>query len=237
MVFSKRWGRMGFRSRKRRFTGTYKRAGPKRRRTGSSARVKFGSTRSLNYKGVGFRKETVSESLRFSYISGTGTNDGLYGHASYVTAAGPTNWTALKQLFGQYQIRGFKITLYPPYTNVESTSQAVYQTPSLWYKKDCVDSVTWASLDEANQAQAKMMQFTKPRSFYVQCKPEIELDTTGGVKIPVDHRKTWIPTELDTIKHRGMKFMVGDLDSTAFGTGNISVRAQVTYYYSFKQQE
>lgn len=238
MVFSKRWGSMGFRGRKRRFTGTYKRANVKRSRKTqtTSARVKFGSTKSLNYKGVAFRKEYSTSECRFSHISGTGTSDGLYAHSSYITAAGSTNWAALKQLYGQYQLTGFKITLYPPYTNVEATSQAVYQTPQLWWKKNCVDSVNWTSVDNADQDQAKTMQFTKPFSTYVRCKPEIELDTTGGVKIPVDSRKTWIPTSADDVKHRGLKLMVGDLDANAFGQGTINLRCKIVYYYAFKQQ-
>lgn len=236
MPYRRPYGRIS-RSKRKFGKQPFKRTTKVKTEPGTSARVKFGSTKALNYKGVAYRKETVSAECRFSWVSGTGTSNGLYAHASFVTAAGPTNWNQIKQLWGQYQIRGFKIKLFSPFTNVEATSQGIYQTPTLWYKKDCVDSVNWASIDEANQAQAKMVRFTKPLSFYVPCKPEIELDTTGGVKIPVDHRKTWIPVDADSVKHRGIKFLLGDLDATEFGTSTMNVRCFITYYFGLKQQE
>lgn len=219
---------------------TYKRRRFSLAKKKGATRMKFGATKSLNYRGVAFRKETLITGLRFSYLSGTGTSDGQYVHSAFVTAAGPTNWANIKQLYGQYQLRGFKIKMFPPSTNTEvssSTAGSIYEPPVIYWKKDTVDNVDWASIDEAAQAQAKSRQFTRPIEFYVQCKPEISLNTTGDVKIPVDSRKTWIPTESDTVKHRGMKFLLADMNTAAYGTGTMTVRAQVTYYYGLKMQE
>jgi len=194
-------------------------------------------TRRLNYDGVSYRKETVSASLRFAWISGTGTNDGQYTSSHFVVAASPTNWTSIKELWGLYQIRGYKIKLFPPSTNLEVSSGPARETPTLLSKLDYVDNVDWLNMDQANQANAKQVQFMEPLEWYVDCRPEIALSTTGDVKIPVDHRKTWIPTESDGVKHRGIKFLLADMDVTTYGNTTLPVRAFVTYYYGLKQQE
>lgn len=217
-------------------TGPFKRTRSSWNRN-RSRRNAFALTRTLNYDGVSFRKEVKSISLRFTWLSGTGTNNGTYVASHFVTALDPTNWTNIKNLWGLYQIRGYKIKLFPPSTNLETQSGPTYETPTLMSKYDYVDSVDWSSINEANEAQAKMQQFTTPLEWYVECKPEIALSTTGDVKIPVDHKKTWIPSESDAVKHRGIKFLLADMDAVNYGTTTVTVRAFVTYYYGLKQQE
>lgn len=191
----------------------------------------------MNYDGVSFRKEKTSVNLRFTHLTGTGTNNAQYTHTSFVTAAGPTNWAQIKQLWGMYQLRGFKIKIWPLATNIEAQSQQAYQLPTIFWKYDASDNVDFTSLDEAMQSDAKSATLNKPMKFYVKCKPQIELSTTGDVKIPVNSRKTWIPSESDAVPHRGIKFLLADMDYTSWGAGPIQVNAVVTYYYGLKQQE
>ena len=204
-----------------------------------TARIKFGMTKSLNYKGVAFRKEMVIGNIRMAWINGVGTNDGIYVTQHTVQANIPLdNWNMLKELYGQYQIRGYKIKLFPPLTNVEATSTATREVPLLTYKKDTVNDAAWTGgLTQAAQAGAKSIQFTKPFSYYVSCKPEIALNATGDVKIPVDSRKTWIPTDNSAVKHRGLQLMLSNMDVTSWGNTTISVPAHITIYYGFKMQE
>lgn len=220
---------------------TTRRSSTKRRRVprpvAHVAKQKFGMTKSLNYSGVGFRKEMLIGNIRFAWLAGVGTNDGIYATNYSVQALQPTNWAALKELYGQYQIRAFKVKLFPPLTNVEAQSTSQYEVPLLTTKKDCVENAVWTSLDEAAQSRAKSLQFTRPRTFYVQCKPEISLNATGDVKIPVDHRKTWIPTDNDSVRHRGLQMMLSNMDAVAWGQTTIQVPAHITIYYGFKQQK
>lgn len=204
---------------------------------GGNANRKFNICRQLNYKGVSFRKEKVAIGLRFTHLSGTSTNNAIYTHSSFVTASGPTNWAQMKELWGMYQLRGFQVKMWPVATNLEAQSQGAYQVPNIFWKYDPVDNVDWSSLDEAMQADAKTAMFRKPMSFYCKCKPQIELSTTGDVKIPVDRKRTWIPTENDAVVHRGIKFMLADMDYTSWGAGPININAIITYYYGLKMQE
>lgn len=237
-----------FRSRKRRSSSGSTGARVVRRKRFNSGKKKwFRRSRGVkaNYKGFAAWSEKKTYQIRINNEQPVAPNNSNgYGfHIFQFRANEIANWPNLAGLYEQYQLRGVAIKLYPICTNVEASSAGLlpgangYETTRVCTKYDPTDNVSWANPDAPYEADCMERQFTtRPLKYYVKCRPQIELSSTGDVKIPPPFKHTWIPTDNPDVLHRGMKLFIQDWSGLAWPQGLI-LRATCKFYFRFKQQQ
>lgn len=222
--------------------------GRKRKRTAQSAfrakrakNIKFGMTKSLNYKGVYFHKEKCTKTIPMTLGAGTQTSCILLNFK----LSDLNNSAVFSSLWDYYMITGVKITAYPmnasvPVVNAAGALGSQYFTTQIAMKQDLDGGVPWANWAQALEANAKVRQFTGdyPISTYVKPKLTYRAAEQPGVApqnvitIPTGNRQNWVDIRYDDAEYNGLQLAIHHPPNSPTDTADLQL--VFSFYVAFK---
>ena len=215
-----------------------------------ATKMKFGSTKSLNYRGVHFFKDKTEDTVRLTPLLGTNTTTGFFSF-SISTLSNLSNFV---NLFDSYQIKGVKVKFYPvskvPGPAIAAggaggiPSQGSLQ---LVLKPDYNDNTVWNTYQQSLQTDPKVYAFgDHPRSLYMHPRPRIGVVEDPGQPIANSNWVTaqtkrngqmWLSTAENLTQHWGLKFAVHNVPNVPAGGTPAQMYVVTTYYLAFKDQK
>lgn len=235
-----------FRPRRPRRTTRRRKPMSKKRQT----KMKFGMTKSLNYRGVHFFKDKTEDMVRLTPIVGTNTTTGFLSFAISTLS----NLSNFVNLFDSYQIRGVKVKFYPV-SQVPGPAIAAggaggipnQGSLQLVLKPEYNDNVVWPTYQASLQTDPKVYAFGDyARSIYIHPRPRVGVVEDPGAPISnanwvtAQTKKTgqmWLSTADNLTQHWGLKFAVHNVPNVPAGGTPATMYVVTTYYLAFKDQK
>lgn len=243
MVFKRKYTRPTYgRRTKARAAKTIQGAFRKKRAT----RMKFGATKSLNYRGIHYFKDKTTDEVVLRANAGTSTWTGF----TEFTISSLSNLSNYVNLFDSYQIKGVKVKFFPvsqvptPLTSTGANPQGSMQ---LCLKPEYNDDVPWPSYSASLQTDPKVHAFGDyPKSIYLNPRPRVGVVEDPGQPIANANWVTaqsqkrdqmWLSTADNLTRHYGLKSCVHNVPVAPAPGQEARMVVVTTYYLAFKDQK
>lgn len=203
--------------------------------------MKFGFTKTLNYKGIHYVKDKAQNSIQLIPNPGTNTFTGVF----QFNLANLTNASAFGALWDSFKITGVKITWFPVAqvpTPLTATSASPQGSMQLFYKTDFTDTTPWPNYNSALGEDPKVTAFGDyKKSYYFKPRPRTVVQEDPST-LPVAlvgaqtqrNDQLWLSTRTARdVKHLGLKYGVHNVPQ---GTAPAEMNVMATYYLAFKDR-
>lgn len=167
-------------------------------------------------------------------------NSNLYQFGGIVNfkAENTLQWTQFSTLYDRYKINGVKVRFIPLVNVADTKGNGLIPELKIVYDRDDGNLPT---VGDVWARQGRIYRLNKPVSIYLK-KPSMAAavwapGANPGSYTPgyVSLDNKFVNTSYSNVPHYGIKFAMRDFYSPQ-GSVNVSIRVEVTYYMTFKEQ-